>query len=481
MKHFVLFIIGLIFSITPLCAQSLSTGKRYYRAHEYKKAKPIMKRYAKRYPRNGTYNYWYGVCCYKTGEQEIAEKHLLIGAEKKISTAFLYLGEYYFNNYRFDESIQAYQNYISLKKKERRRKKETLNFEKYDSIIAKAKIAHRALKGVAKITFIDSISIDKTDFLSAYEISKETGKLFYFNQFFRTAKDTCTGIVYETELKNQMFYSEKSLTNGLDLLSCKRIAEKWGKASPLNQLNTTADENYPFLMSDGITFYYASNGEGSMGGYDIFATRYNSNTNHFLRQQNIGMPFNSTYNDYMYVIDEYLGIGWFATDRYQPEGKVCIYSFIVQENYNYYNYEKDDKQIIRLAAMHPSITSHQNKEVNAAHKRLLDLKTNHPQKEEHNQFTFAIDYDHVYHSLNQFKSNKAQKDFLRWQKENLKLQQNKRHLTNLRIKYHNSSIRKKEQLKKNILQLEKQIIRDHSKLKQLANEVRKTEKTTFKR
>ena len=34
------------------------------------------------------------------------------------------------------------------------------------------------------------------------------------------------------------------------------------------------------------------------------------------------MPFNSPYNDYMYVIDEYNNLGWFASDRFQPEGKV---------------------------------------------------------------------------------------------------------------------------------------------------------------
>ncbi|MFR3186749.1 MAG: hypothetical protein ACLTOV_01045 [Phocaeicola sp.] len=41
----------------------------------------------------------------------------------------------------------------------------------------------------------------------------------------------------------------------------------------------------------------------------------------------MGMPFNSPYNDYMYALDDFNNLGWFATDRFQPEGKVCIYVF----------------------------------------------------------------------------------------------------------------------------------------------------------
>ena len=36
-----------------------------------------------------------------------------------------------------------------------------------------------------------------------------------------------------------------------------------------------------------------------MGGYDIFVTRYNSDTDNYLNPENVGMPFNSPFNDYM--------------------------------------------------------------------------------------------------------------------------------------------------------------------------------------
>lgn len=70
-----------------------------------------------------------------------------------------------------------------------------------------------------------------------------------------------------------------------------------------------------------------------------FVTRYNTNTDTYLVPENVGMPFNSPYNDYMYVIDEYNNLGWFASDRYQPEDKVCIYVFVPNDSKRTYNYE----------------------------------------------------------------------------------------------------------------------------------------------
>ncbi len=61
------------------------------------------------------------------------------------------------------------------------------------------------------------------------------------------------------------------------------------------------------------------------------------------------MPFDSPYNHYMHVIDQYNNLGWFASDRFQPEGKICIYVFIPNSSKQTYNYEAMD-----AAEDHPS-------------------------------------------------------------------------------------------------------------------------------
>jgi hypothetical protein len=59
------------------------------------------------------------------------------------------------------------------------------------------------------------------------------------------------------------------------------------------------------------------------------------------------MPFNSEANDYMYAADEETGIGYFVSDRRQPEGKVCVYVFILPETRRSYDPSKYTEQQIR--------------------------------------------------------------------------------------------------------------------------------------
>ena len=69
------------------------------------------------------------------------------------------------------------------------------------------------------------------------------------------------------------------------------------KATGLEEVGT--DLNYPSMNSDGITLYFAAKGEASLGGYDIFITRYDAEDGSYLKPDNMGLPFNSPFNEYM--------------------------------------------------------------------------------------------------------------------------------------------------------------------------------------
>ena len=83
------------------------------------------------------------------------------------------------------------------------------------------------------------------------------------------------------------------------------------------------------MLPDGVTLYFANDGENSLGGYDIFISRFNGQN--FLQPQNIGMPYNSPFDDYLLAIDELTGAGWWATDRNQLGDRITIYRFIPRE------------------------------------------------------------------------------------------------------------------------------------------------------
>ena len=196
-----------------------------------------------------------------------------------------------------------------------------------------------------QIVIIDSIVTDKDRFLSQYRLSSETGTLTTTGQFFGKS---LSGHAFLNEMGNKVYFSRTDGSGFHRLYTSDKLGTVWGEGTPLKGLSEgITDADYPFMMNDGITFYFAAQGEESIGGYDIFFTRYDSRSGSFLKPENIGMPFNSEANDYMYAADEESGIGYFVSDRRQPEGKVCVYIFILPETRRSYDPSKYTEQQIR--------------------------------------------------------------------------------------------------------------------------------------
>ena len=186
-----------------------------------------------------------------------------------------------------------------------------------------------------QIIIIDSIVTDKSQFLSHYRLSSETGKVMTASQFKGVSAD---GNVFLNEMGNKAYFGKTDATGVRKIFTSDKLGVKWGEPSAVNGLNEGIDEaDYPFMMNDGVTFYFSARGEESIGGYDIFFTRYDSRSGSFLKPENIGMPFNSEANDYMYAADEQSGIGYFASDRRQPKDSVCVYIFILPETRRSYD------------------------------------------------------------------------------------------------------------------------------------------------
>lgn len=187
----------------------------------------------------------------------------------------------------------------------------------------------RMIPKTQQVMFIDSIVVDKQQFLRHYRLMPEVGHLASYHDFFQSNHQP-NGYVYVNELGTRCYLSQEAPDSTINLYMSDNIDNHWTRPVALKGINNAGEfsrVNYPFMMGDGQTFYFAAEGEDGLGGYDIYATRFDTEKGHFLHPANIGMPFNSEANDYMYVVDEYSNLGWFATDRNQADNLVCIYIF----------------------------------------------------------------------------------------------------------------------------------------------------------
>ena len=186
-----------------------------------------------------------------------------------------------------------------------------------------------------QIIIIDSIVADKDQLLSLLRLSDETGRIVSSVDFFGEGDSTT---VFINEMGNKAYLSQPDDSLHQQLCTSDLLGGEWSKPQLLKGISEGISEAaYPFMLADGTTFYFAGKGEESIGGYDIFMTRYDARSNSFLKPENIGMPFNSEANDYLFAIDEYAHIGYFVSDRRQPEGKACLYIFIPQSSRKTYD------------------------------------------------------------------------------------------------------------------------------------------------
>ena len=192
------------------------------------------------------------------------------------------------------------------------------------------------LAATQKVMFIDSMVVDKRHFISRIPLSADAGLL----------EQTDSLGQFTNELKDHRLtaYFDKK-DSCIHIAQSDYIANQWTAPVRVGGISDSS-ANYPFLMPDGVTFYFAQKGEQSIGGYDIFVTRYDPETGSFLKAENIGMPFSSTANDYLYAIDEVNNLGYFVTDRRQPAGKVCIYVFIPNETRKSYQSEAGEDMTV---------------------------------------------------------------------------------------------------------------------------------------
>jgi tetratricopeptide (TPR) repeat protein len=89
-------------------------------------------------------------------------------------------------------------------------------------------------------------------------------------------------------------------------------------------INTPNDEDSPFIAVDNKTLYYASNGEKSIGGFDLFKSEMQDDST-WIDGSNLGYPFNSTNDDIFYTTTLDGRRGYMTSYRKDGQGEKDIY------------------------------------------------------------------------------------------------------------------------------------------------------------
>ena len=332
------------------------------------------------------------------------------------------------------------------------------------------------------ILIIDSIVADKDNYIDYFVLSGETGSIIS-GDVFSGRKDSITAFM--NEMGNKLYYSKPDINKRQQLITSDLLGEKWSKDERLEGISEGISEAaYPFMLNDGITLYFAGKGEESIGGYDIFMTRYDARSGKFFKPENIGMPFNSESNDYLYAVDETHRIGYFVSDRRQPQGKVCIYVFVPSDTRKTYDPSIYTEQQIRDFAdiKRISDTWGDSNERDVAYKRWKNIEISMKRESDSLKLVTANADDIIvinnaltYKKAEDFRSKGAEKIYKQLVAARKQQRRLSRELDSARDDYHKASKADRKGLRREILQGEKQLEESYRQVEKLEKETRNME------
>lgn len=83
---------------------------------------------------------------------------------------------------------------------------------------------------------------------------------------------------------------------------------------------------FPYLAPDGETITFAYRGPESLGGYDLFVSRYDREESKILVPQQLSAPYNTLADDYALLRDDERQVDWLLSDRGTSPSDLALYA-----------------------------------------------------------------------------------------------------------------------------------------------------------
>jgi hypothetical protein len=303
-------------------------AERYYVKKEFESAKPLYAQLISNHKDNYKLNYCYGICLLITDKDKpMAIKYLEEASKSPMvwDDVWYYLGRAYSLNNEYNKALSSYDQFLKMVSVKQAMRWEALHQ------MDMCKSAKSLIKKPDSLSVVDTKTVSMDQVYDNYTFSQDDRKLITIPEEFQTAKDRKSKICemgYLSGDGSKLFFtsygSEGGMTTDIYMVQKKKDGE-WGKPECLGKnINTKYDEAYPTVSEDGYTLYFSSKGFNSMGGFDIFKSTYYPQTKQWSKPMNMGVPINSTDDDFYYVPSELDNAAYYSSKRGCNAGEASV-------------------------------------------------------------------------------------------------------------------------------------------------------------
>ena len=258
-------------------------------------------------------------------------------------------------SYRFDESLDLYEDALELTDNEMYASEDSLiRFDIQDRILMSE-------NGRSMMRFVDvpdvvakrKFSID--DFFLYYPLQDSTWRSLP-NQLDSISDHLLARASYLGNQDRTIYWSAADNEGIRNIYTSTLIDTLWSLPSLLNeQLTSAADEIYPMLSPDKKSLFFSSAGLYGVGGYDIYVSRWNEDSKDWDAPVNLGFPYSSPADDFLYLDTEDGHYSIFASNRECSKDSVWVY-VMEYNNVPVRRSVTDSEELSEIARLDPAST-----------------------------------------------------------------------------------------------------------------------------
>lgn len=332
--------------------------------------------------------------------------------------------------------------------------------------------ARNFMERVERLEVLDSITVPMEGFFRHYKLPQSAGTLSDGSELAVPNPDV--DYVFTNEGGDYQIWSQPDSVGVMTLMESNRLTDgTWSAPQPLPDLNDDGRSAvFPFMMSDGITLYYALHDPDGLGGYDIMVATRDASDGSFLQPQNLGMPYNSPSDDYLLAMDEQNGVGWFATRRTEQEDNDMVTVYMFKQNDLRRNYNPDDEDIVDRALLRDWRMT-QDPESDYTELIQTVMAIDPTVRKRPADFHLPMDGGVTYEHIDDFNSRTAASLMKKYLASQKRFHSEEEKLSKLRQSYYDS---RSSGLARQIEQLERQVEADRAELKQQLSDIYRAER-----
>jgi hypothetical protein len=333
-------------------------ARKQFEDKQYEKAAADYKVLQGMFPKENRYNYYLGLS-YLNANMELASAVELL---KKTATrnygsdTYFHLGRAYHRTYQFDQAAHA----MTVFKKTAREK--DIRRTQVDRWLKTIENARKAVLVAQKLSITDMQEVPGKSPESAFK-DKIGGKYVYVPEEFLTQADRSKdyqSLMYlsdEIQPGDYLYFAcrSKGGRSGTDICRVKRITTEDFSLPEVLQasINSTYDEAFPYFDKSTSTLYFSSNNDQSIGGYDIFKSRYNTADQSWSKPEKLDFPVNSVHDDFLYTPTATGGEVIFLSSRSSRGPDFHAYTYI-PDSIARYEIPSGREEVMTLALLMPS-------------------------------------------------------------------------------------------------------------------------------